>query len=1016
MDSTRMLLTPKVLLSLLLAGSVGGAFAESSANGPAMGGIELAVNQDGTVSGVVTDEQGPVIGASVVIKGTTNGTVTDFDGKFSIPGAKKGDVISISYVGYVTQEIVWDGSKSLQIHLKADSQNLDELVVVGYGVQKKESLTGAMQVVSSEKLLDATSPTVENLLSGKVPGVQVTSGGGQPGQQGKVVIRGKSTVNGSTDPLWIVDGVIVGSDAGSLNPADIESMSILKDAASTAIYGSQGANGVIVVTTKRGKTGKAQINASVKVGVNQLHLGNLDMMDGAELYDYYNSFSNRDAMPAYFTPELRNRNFDWWENGTQLGVAQDYNISVSGGSDKIKTYTSIGVYDEDGAVKGYDYTRYNLRFNVDYQATDWLTIKPKVWASRSDIMDQQHDLGAITYVNFPWDSPYDENGDLIQEYKPTTWVNSDATNYLYDLQWNFTKQTKYEFLGNFDFDIKFTDWLTFASVNSFNYNSRARKEYSDPRSQAGEADNGLLEDMSQTITRLYTNQVLRFNKVWDKHSLNALIGYEWNTYQRERLTQTASSFASGFEVANVAATPKAVDGIKEEWAVQSYLFNANYAYDNRYLASVSFRRDGASNFGSDAKYGNFFSISAGWNIHQEEFFQAKDWVQQLKLRASYGSVGNRPNTYYSQYTLYSLGYSYNAQPGAALYQIANPDLTWEKTYTAGVGIDAILFDRLTLNLDYYNKKTTDLLYNVPLPGVIGVTGIYRNVGAVKNNGFEASASVDIIKSGDWYWNVTANIGLNRNEVTELYGGNTEIITSNAGSSYYIYMDKIIKPGEDVDTWYGTEWAGVDPETGSPLWYTTNDKGERVTTTSYSEASKHQVVLGKMSPDLYGGFSSSVSWKDIDLSAVFGYSVGGKIFNYDRTMYDSDGAYVTYNQMNLKDDWSRWEKPGDIATHPKAFYGNNTNSSRGSSRYLEDASYLRLRNLTVGYTFPFKIPQIERVRVYFSGENLFVLSGFSGIDPELPAEVGSDYKAGSVGVAISPYPQTRKFMFGLNVTF
>ena len=1016
MDSTRMLLTPKVLLSLLLAGSVGGAFAEASANGPAMGGIELAVNQDGTVSGVVTDEQGPVIGASVVIKGTTNGTVTDFDGKFSIPGAKKGDVISISYVGYVTQEIVWDGSKSLQIHLKADSQNLDELVVVGYGVQKKESLTGAMQVVSSEKLLDATSPTVENLLSGKVPGVQVTSGGGQPGQQGKVVIRGKSTVNGSTDPLWIVDGVIVGSDAGSLNPADIESMSILKDAASTAIYGSQGANGVIVVTTKRGKTGKAQINASVKVGVNQLHLGNLDMMDGAELYDYYNSFSNRDAMPAYFTPELRNRNFDWWENGTQLGVAQDYNISVSGGSDKIKTYTSIGVYDEDGAVKGYDYTRYNLRFNVDYQATDWLTIKPKVWASRSDIMDQQHDLGAITYVNFPWDSPYDENGDLIQEYKPTTWVNSDATNYLYDLQWNFTKQTKYEFLGNFDFDIKFTDWLTFASVNSFNYNSRARKEYSDPRSQAGEADNGLLEDMSQTITRLYTNQVLRFNKVWDKHSLNALIGYEWNTYQRERLTQTASSFASGFEVANVAATPKAVDGIKEEWAVQSYLFNANYAYDNRYLASVSFRRDGASNFGSDAKYGNFFSISAGWNIHQEEFFQAKDWVQQLKLRASYGSVGNRPNTYYSQYTLYSLGYSYNAQPGAALYQIANPDLTWEKTYTAGVGNDAIIFDRMTMILEYYNKKTTDLLYNVPLPGVIGVTGIYRNVGAVKNNGFEASASVDIIKSGDWYWNVTANIGLNRNEVTELYGGNTEIITSNAGSSYYIYKDKTIKPCEDVDTWYGTEWAGVDPETGSPLWYTTNDKGERVTTTSYSEASKHQVVLGKMSPDFYGGFSTSVSWKDIDLSAVFGYSVGGKIFNYDRTMYDSDGAYVNYNQMNLKDDWSRWEKPGDIATHPKAFYGNNTNSSRGSSRYLEDASYLRLRNLTVGYTFPFKIPQIERVRVYFSGENLFVLSGFSGIDPELPAEVGSDYKAGSVGVAISPYPQTRKFMFGLNVTF
>lgn len=507
MDSTRMLLTPKVLLSLLLAGSVSGAFAESAVNGPAMGeDIELAVNQEGTVSGVVTDEQGPVIGASVVIKGTTNGTVTDFDGKFSIPGAKKGDVISISYVGYVTQEIVWDGSQALQIHLKADSQNLDELVVVGYGVQKKESLTGAMQVVSSEKLLDATSPTVENLLSGKVPGVQVTSGGGQPGQQGKVVIRGKSTVNGSTDPLWIVDGVIVGSDAGSLNPADIESMSILKDAASTAIYGSQGANGVIVVTTKRGKTGKAQINASVKLGVNQLHRGNLDMMDGAELYDYYNSFRQWGSVPSYMdNADLRNRNFDWWDEGTQLGFAQDYNLSIAGGSEKIKTYTSIGVYDENGAVKGYDYTRYNLRFNVDYQATNWLTLKPKVWATKTDIMDQQQDLGAIMYVNFPWDSPYDENGDLIQEYKPTSWVNSDATNYLYDLQWNFKKHTRYEFMGNFDFDIKFTDWLTFASVNSYKYNNNKRKTYNDPRSQEGMADNGLLEDRTITLTRLYTN-------------------------------------------------------------------------------------------------------------------------------------------------------------------------------------------------------------------------------------------------------------------------------------------------------------------------------------------------------------------------------------------------------------------------------------------------------------------------------------------------------------------------------
>lgn len=964
----------------------------------------------GTVYDAVTGD--PVIGANVIVKGTTNGTSTDFDGNFTME-APAGATLVVSYIGYLPIEV--KAASEMKIKIKEDTQNLDEVVVVGYTVQKKESLTGAMQVISNEKLMDSTSPTVENLLSGKAPGVYVTTGGGQPGAAGKVVIRGKSTVNGSTDPLWIVDGVIVGSSAGSLNPADIESMSILKDAASTAIYGSQGANGVIVVTTKKGKTGKATINASVKLGVNQLHRGNLDMMNGAELYDYYDSFANKGAIPSYFTPDLRDRNFDWWKEGTHLGLAQDYNLSVSGGSENIKTYASIGVYDEDGAVKGYDYTRYNLRFNVDYKATDWLTIKPKVWATRSDIMDQQHDISSIMYVDFPWDSPYDENGELIQQYKPTNWINSDATNYLYDNQWNYEKKTSYEFMGNFDFDIKLTDWLTFASVNNYKYGSTALKNYKDPRSQGGKADKGLLQDKTTSYYRVYSNQLLRFNKVFDKHSVNAILAYEWNTYTQEIKDQTAASFAPGFSVADVAVTPKKTKGSQSEWAVQSYLFNANYAYDNRYLLSFSFRRDGASNFGQNAKYGNFFSISGGWNIHQEEFFKASDWVQQLKLRASYGSVGNRPTQLYPQYTLYSLGSGYNGDPGAYIYQVKNDDLTWEKTYTAGVGIDAILFDRLTINLDYYNKKTTDLLYYVPLPGVTGVTGVYRNVGSVKNNGFEASLSMDILKGKDWNWNVSANIGLNRNKVTELYGGKSQIITGNAGTNTYIYMDKVVMPGHDVDTWYGTEWAGVDTETGSPLWFTTNEQGERVTTSSYGEASKNQVVLGKQTPDFYGGFSTDVSWKNFDLSAVFGYSVGGKIFNYDRSMYDSDGAYVNYNQMNLKKGWNRWEKPGDIATHPKAEYGNKSQSSRGSSRYLEDASYLRLRSLTLGYNVPTsKIPYIDHLRLFFSGENLFVVSGFSGIDPELPVNEVS--KSGQNGVAIAPYPQVRKFMFGLNVTF
>lgn len=969
---------------------------------------QQTITISGTIVDAVTGE--PVIGANVLVKGTTNGTSTDFDGKFSLE-APAGATLVVSYIGYVNHEVKAT-SAPMTIRIKEDTQNLEEVVVVGYGVQKKESLTGAMQVVSSDKLLDSTTPSVENMLSGKAPGVYVNSGGGQPGAAGKVVIRGKSTVNGSTDPLWIVDGVIVGNDAGSLNPADIESMSILKDAASTAIYGSQGANGVIVVTTKKGKVGNAVINVSAKLGVTQLHKGNLEMMNGAELYDYYNSFANPEAITfPRWGEDLRNQNYDWWKNGTQLGFAQDYNISISGGSEKIRTYTSIGIYDENGAVKGYDYTRYNLRFNVDYKATDWLTIKPKVWGTRKDIMDSQHSLEAL-YENMPWDSPYDEKGELIQQIKPDNWVSTDHTNYQYDLQWNYDKTIAYEFMGNFDFDIKITDWLTFASVNSYKYGNTALKSYQDPRSSGGQSENGVLQDKTTSYYRVYSNQLLRFNKLFGKHSVNAILAYEWNTYTQEIKDQTGTGFAPGFTVADVAIVPKAVKGSQNEWAVQSYLFNANYAYDNRYLASVSFRRDGASNFGDNAKYGNFFSVSGGWNIHQESFFTATDWVQQLKLRASYGSVGNRPTQLYPQYALYSMGTGYDGKPGAIISQVKNDDLTWEKTYTAGVGVDAILFDRLTINLDYYNKKTTDLLYFVPLPGVTGVTGVYRNVGAVKNNGFEASVSVDVLKGGDWNWNIAANIGVNRNKVTELYGEKDEIITANANSGILGPADKIVTPGQDVDTWYTTEWAGVNVETGAPEWYTTDENGNRVKTSNYSDASKNQVICGKATPDFYGGFSTELTWKDFDLSAVFGYSVGGKIYNYSRSVFDSDGAYTSYNQQKLLDSWNRWEKPGDVATHPKAEYGNKSQSCKTSSRYLEDASYLRLRNLSIGYNVPIKWDYISRLRVFASGENLFVISGFSGIDPELPAST----KAGKAGVVSSPYPQTRKFMFGVNVSF
>ncbi|MGL5563618.1 MAG: SusC/RagA family TonB-linked outer membrane protein [Tannerellaceae bacterium] len=966
---------------------------------------QQSVKIQGTIVDAKTNE--PIIGANVVVANSTLGTSTDIDGQFTLD-APIGSTLEISYIGYAPSSIKVQKAGKIEIKLQEDTKALEEVVVVGYGVQKKESLTGAMQVVSDKQLKDVTTPTVENMLSGKAPGVYVNSGSGRPGDAAAIVIRGKSTVNGSTDPLWVVDGVIVGAGPGSVNPSDIESMTILKDAASTAIYGSQGANGVIIVTTKKGKTGKATFNFDAKLGITQLNKGNFEVMNGAELYDYYKSFGNQEQIKfPRWNNDLRYDNYDWWDNATQLGFAQDYNFSVSGGTEDLKIYSSLGIYDEDGAVKGYNYKRYSFAFNADYRPLPWLTIRPQVNGSRKDIKDRQHSVSAM-YMNMPWDSPYNEDGSLVGNAPNPTWVNTTGSNYLYDLQWNFSEGTTHDFAGSFNFDIKLADWIKFTSTNNYKYTNYYSTTYSDPRSSSALSVNGRIQDFESNTNRIYSSQMLNLNKNFGLHALSGVIAYDWNEYNYRSNTGIATGFAPGFEVADVAAVPEKVGSGRLQSALQSFITRANYSYDNKYIAEASFRRDGASNFGVNAKYGNFFSLSGGWNINREKFFTA-DWVNQLKLRASYGSVGNRPSDYYPQYALYSLTGKYNELPGALISQAENANITWEKSYTAGVGVDFMFLERFNVSVDYYNKNTSDLLYQVPLPGVIGITSIWRNVGSVINNGFELVAGAEIIQTKDWNWRVDANFGLNRNKVGSLYGGKSEIIVGD-GTGIAGSANKLLRPGLDVDSWYLTEWAGVDPATGAPQWYTTNTEGERVITKSYSEASKNPIVIDKYTPDFFGGFSTNLSWRKLDLSANFGYSVGGKIYNYARAEFDSDGAYTDRNQMKLQDGWNRWEKEGDIATHPLALYNNNTNSNKASSRFLEDGSYLKLRNLTIGYTIQLPKYYIANLRIYASGENLFTITNYSGVDPEIPPVNGR-----ITGVATTVYPSTRKFMFGINLT-
>ena len=996
--------------TILLTGALavpGGAWADTA---PVKQGVSIS-QQNGKVTCTVEDSFGPVVGASVVIKGTTNGNVSDSNGQVVLEGLKRGDIIQVSFIGYMTQEIPYTGQASIKIALKEDSQAFDEVVIVGYGVQRKESLTGALQTLKDEKLTDITTPSVENMLNGKISGVFVAPGSGQPGAKGAVMVRGKATLSGSTAPLWVIDGVIVGDGAGLLNPADIETMTILKDAASTAIYGSEGANGVILITTKSAKSGKMQINASAKLGVSTLNNGNLKMMNGAELYDYYNSFNNPEMVNfTRWNPELRNSNFDWWDLATHAGFTQDYNLSISGGNENLKSYLSVGDYDEDGAVKGYDYSRYTFRYRSTYTPYKWLTIKPSISGAMRDVEDAQYSVTAM-YSMLPWDSPYDEKGNLVPD-RYQGWVNSQQTNYLNDLSYgNHTDYKTYEFLGNLDFDIKITDWLTFRSTNSYQYTNYYYHSYSDPRSNGALGVNGRIEEYQSNTTRRYTNQLLNFNKIFGKHSVEAILAYEFKDYQGKATKAIGTGFAPGFEVLDVTALPEKVGGSLSESASQSFFMRANYSYDNRYVAELSLRRDGASNFGTDARYGNFYSISGGWNIHREHWFNA-DWVDALKLRASYGTMGNRPGELYPQYALYSISANYDGIPGTLISQVGNPDLTWEQTSTFGLGLDANLFnDRLRIVLDYYNKYTSDVLYRTPVSGLTGVTSRWQNVGEISNKGIELTIGGDIIRSKDWNWSLEANLGHNKNTVEKLYGDDPDMEIIGGGDINIAgTASKILKVGYSSDAFYIQEWAGVNPETGAPQWYTTDKDGSRVITEDYSKADR--IICPPSTPKLFGGFNTSLSWKNIDLNAVFGYSIGGKIYNYSRLEYDSDGAYTDRNQMKLKSGWSRWEKPGDIATHPVASYNNKSQSNVASTRFLENSDFLKLRSLTIGYNLSLPQYYIQNMRIFFAGENLFTVTGYSGVDPEIPADGNS--VIGSAGPSV--YPSTRKFMFGLNLTF
>ena len=1003
----------KLVSAILLLSGFSTGFMQAAPHAAATG-VSI-VQQDNTCTGVVLDQNGEsVIGASVVVKGTTNGGITGIDGDFIISNVKKGDVIVISFVGYAEQQIVWDG-KPMKVILKEDTETLDEVVVVGYGVQRKSSITGSIASVKSDKLKTVTTPSVANMLQGKVAGVVVTPTSGRPGAGVSIRVRGTGSLRGNTEPLWVIDGV-VGDAMADLNPNDIESISILKDGSATALYGSRGANGVVQVVTKRATTGGSSFDASVKFGISQLQKGNLEMMNGAEYYDYLvTAYTNAGTLQdqQWLQPYLKEQNFDWWDFATQNALTQNYNIGYKYGNDRIKSYISADYYTEEGAIKGYDYDRFTLRVNTDYIVNDRLTLRAKLSTSYKETFDQQYGLSHTSYT--PWDTPYDSQGNVKigTEGRPSKedaatadprdyWYSDGSSNWLYNNRLNWGKSRSNAMDIGVGFDYKIFDWLTFVSNNKVGLSNSYGENYYDPMAVGQESLQGTIYNSNSNVRTIYTSQLLRFLKTFnDVHEINAYLGYDYDEYRYYSMTGQASQMFQGNEILNGGVANPKVGGTKVEKKNAAYYFNGNYSYDNKYLFQVMFRVDGSSQFGSNKRWAPFWSVGGGWSMHKEEFMSNLKWVNELKPRISYGISGNLPDGAYEWATMLASTTQYGSKVGLYSNYLGNPDLSWEETATLDFGLEVRLFDRLSIVFDYYHKDVKNLIYLKHLPAVTGYNRQTANNGKMTNQGFEVTVTPEIIRTKDLYWDVSFNLGYNKNEITYLPDGDE--LTSQATAVGYPYRN-----------WYLREWAGVDSQTGTPLWFKVDEEGNKTVTGDYNQATR--VLLDEVpTPKFNGAISTNLTWKGFTLNANFTFATGAKIYNGQRAgALDRDCGRNSQPPMKLKDGWSRWEKPGDIATHPQLIDGGNNGADRESTRYLENGDYFKLKSLSLAYSFPKRWLEplgVKSANLSVGGENLFTITSFSGQDPEILYSSDYNGSAGSFG-----YPTVRRFTLGLSVQF
>lgn len=953
------------------------------------------------MKGTVTshEDNEPLIGVTVLQEGTTNGVVTDMDGNYSfeVKGAANATLV-FSYIGMQSQSHKVDANTGvLNVSLKSDAEMIDEVVVVAYGVRKKGTIAGAVSTVSAEKMADVPAASFDQALQGQSAGLSVISNSGEPSKPAVFQIRGTNSINSGTAPLFILDGVpISSSDFNTLSPGDIESISVLKDASSTSIYGARAANGVVVITSKRGLSmDKAKVTLRAQYGISQLaNTGKWNMMDTNERIQYEKEIG-LDTGKDYDL--LSKINVNWLDEVFNSSAPlQSYELSVNRATDRLNYYVSGGFYDQDGIAQSSKFRRYNMRANAEVKASNWLKLGTNTMAAYEEIEQaEEGEYALYTPISacrfmLPYWNPYNEDGSIASQndgswtgtgQNPIEWMDNNPVTY-----------TKYKLLSTVFAEITPIENLTIRSQFGADYSHTKGFMQSYPSyiinggmGTAGRNTSDVL-NLTETTTANY-----RW-KYDDDHSFNFMLGQEAVNYMSEGFQVVTEGQTSDY-LTNVSSGTRASSWSDSttSYAYLSFFFRGEYNYKDLYYADFSVRTDASSRFGKKNRWGAFWSLGFMWNIKQEAFLQDIDWLTSAQIALSSGTSGNSEIPNYDHLALVGGGPNYNDEAGIYPMQSGNEDLGWEQTWANNIGLRLRFFDRIGADIDFYNKKTTNMLMLVPQSYAVTGEGYrWENIGAMVNRGFEVNVNADVLRLKDFTWNVSANFSYNKNKLVELYNGVQEYVNSTTGIKYVV--------GHPVSEFYLNRYAGVNPANGDALWYTKD--GE--ITTEYKESDK--VMTGKTYDAPWaGGFGTALSWKGLTLSAQFSWMADKWVVNNDRFFEESNGLYTAYNQSKRL-LYDRWKNPGDITDIPR-----HGVTPQLDDRFLENASFLRLKNLTLAYNLPQlwlrKSNFFTSARVYLQGQNLLTFTGFSGLDPEVASNV---YQA--------QYPASRQFTLGVELSF